>query len=145
MSDNIQVIKELYAAAEAKTLNLAKFVSCFSQDGYVRNIPTGMEFRGRDIALVASGMADAFLDVHREILDIYEMGDVVVVELAIRGKHEGTLVTPEGTIPATGKTIDVPCCDVFQMQNGKIISFHCYNAASVLMQQLGVVGSPEVA
>jgi predicted ester cyclase len=144
MSGNIQVIRELYAAAEGRTLDLAKFVSCFSQGSYVRNIPLGLEFRGEDIALVASGMADAFPDIHREIFNIYAMGDTVVVELAIRGKHQGALVTLEGTIPATGKTIDIPCCDVFQMQNGKVISFHCYNAASVLMQQLGLVGSSEV-
>lgn len=145
MSGNIQVIRELYAAAEGQTLDLAKFVSSFSQDSYVRNMPAGMEFRGENIALVASGMADAFPDIHREIFDIYAMGDVVVVELAIRGKHEGALVTPDGAIPATGKTIDVPCCDVFHMRDGKVISFHCYNAASVLMQQLGLAGSAEFA
>lgn len=139
MSRNIEVIRELYAAAEGRTLDPDKFVSCFSDDSYVRNIPAGLEFRGENIALVASGMAAAFPDIHREILDIYGMDDVIVVELAIRGTHEGALVTPEGAIPATGKTIDVPCCDVFHMKDGKVISFHCYNAASVLMQQLGIV------
>lgn len=141
MSDYIQTIRDLYAAAEGHSLDLAKFVSCFSQDGYVRNVPAGVEFRGEHIAMVASGMADAFPDIHREILDIYAMNDVVVVELAIRGTHEGPLPTPEGTVPATGKAIDVPCCDVFHMKDGKVVSFHCYNAASILLQQLGLGGS----
>ncbi len=143
MSDNIQVIKELYAAAEGRSLDLAKFISCFSKDSYVRNVPAGMEFRGEDIAMVASSMADAFPDVHREIFDIYATNDVV--ELAIRGTHEGALVTPAGTAPATGKAIDVPCCDVFQMKDGKVTSFHCYNAASILVQQLGLMGSVDTA
>jgi ketosteroid isomerase-like protein len=74
---------------------------------------------------------------------MYTMNDVVVVELAIRGTHEGPLMTPDGTVPATGKAIDVPCCDVFHMKDGKVISFHCYNAASILLQQLGLMGGSE--
>ena len=142
MSHNIQTIRDLYAAAEGNALDLEKFVSFFSPDSYVRNIPAGVEFRGENIAVVASSMAEAFPDIHREIFDIYAMNDVVVVELAIRGTHEGPLITPEGTVPATGKVIDVPCCDVFHMRNGKVVSFRCYNAASILLQQLGLVGSP---
>jgi ketosteroid isomerase-like protein len=141
MSDNIQTIRNLYAAAEGHSLDLETFLSCFSADAYVRNVPAGAEFRGQNIAMVASGMADAFPDIHREIFDIYAMNDVVVVELAIRGTHKGPLVTPAGTVPATGKAIDVPCCDVFHLREGKVTSFHCYNAASILMEQLGVLGN----
>ncbi len=137
MSDNIQTIRSLYVAAEGHSLDLAGFLSCFSEDAYVRNVPTGTDFRGPDIALVASGMADAFPDIHREIFDLYAMNDLVVVELAIRGTQDGPLVTPEGTVSASGKTIDVPCCDVFRLKEGKVTSFHCYNAASIMMQQLG--------
>lgn len=143
MRDDIQTIRNLYAAAEGHSLDPERFLSCFSEDAYVRDVPTGTEFRGQDIAMVASGMADAFPDIHRELFDIYAMNDVIVVELAIRGTHEGPLAMPGGTVPATGKTIDVPCCDVFRMKDGKVISFHCYNAASILAQQLGLVGSSQ--
>lgn len=147
MNSNIHLIEELYAAAEGATLDLQKFLSCFSECSYVRNIPAGSEFRGEDIVLVASGMAEAFPDIHREIFDIYAINDVVVVELAIRGTHQGALITPEGTVPATGRMIDVPCCDVFRLKDGKVTSFHCYNAASIMMEQLGLldVASPQAA
>lgn len=124
-------------------LSLVKDFACVA--GYVRNIPVGVEFRGENIALVARGMADSFSDIHREIFDIYSMGDTVGVELAIRGTHDGALVTPQGNIPATGKSIDVACCDVFHMKEGKVVSFHCYNAASVAMQQLDLAGNFEAA
>lgn len=140
MSDNIQTIRDLYAAAEGHSLDLETFLSFFSPDAYVRNVPAGAEFRGKDIALVASGMAEAFPDIHREIFDIYAVNDVIVVELAIRGTHKGPLVTPRGTLSATDKTINVPCCDVFHMRKGKVISFHCYNAASIMMEQLSPLG-----
>jgi predicted ester cyclase len=126
----------LYAAAEGETLDLARFVSFFADAGYVRNVPAEMEFRGSDIAMVAGGMAHAFPDIHREIFNIYAMDGVVVVELAIQGTHTGDLVTPAGTLPPTGNTIDVPCCDVFQIKEGKVVSFHCYNALSIMQQQL---------
>lgn len=136
MQNDHQMIKDLYAAAEGQTLDLSRFVSFFSEDGYVRNVPAEMEFRGSDIAMVASGMAAAFPDVHREIFSIYSMNGVVVVELAIRGTHTGGLATPAGTLQPTGKSIDVPCCDVFHIREGKVVSFHCYNAISIMQQQL---------
>lgn len=136
MQDDLHLIRELYAAAEGETLDLTRFVSFFADEGYVRNVPADMEFRGSDIALVAGGMAQAFPDIHREILSAYAMDGVVVVELAIQGTHTGDLVTPAGTLPATGNTLDVPCCDVFQIKEGKVVSFHCYNALSIMQQQL---------
>lgn len=141
MNDDVQAIKDLYLAAEGDGLDAARFRSGFSEDGYARDIPTGIEFRGEDIARLATGMAQAFPDVHRELFSIYRMEDVVVVELAIRGTHKGVLATPEGDIPPTGRTIDVPCCDVFHLRDGKVISFHCYNAASIMRHQLGLDGS----
>ncbi len=140
MRDNTHTIKDLYAAAEGDGLDVGKFVSFFSEDAYVRDIPTNMEFRGKDIAMVARGMAQAFPDIHRELFSTYAIEDVIVVELALRGTHRGGLVTPTGTVPPTGRTIDVPCCDVFHMRDGKVVSFHCYNAASILQRQLGPAG-----
>ncbi len=145
MRDDIQMIKELYAAAEGDGLDVGKFVSFFSEDAYVRDVPTNMEFRGKDIAMVAGGMAQAFPDIHRELFNIYAMENVIVVELAIRGTHKGALVTPNGPIAPTGRTIDVPCCDVFHLRDGKVVSFHCYNAASILQRQLGLAGSDTAA
>lgn len=138
MTNDIETIKELYASAEGTSLNVRRFLSCFSEDAYVRDVPTGTEFRGEKITMVAAGMADAFPDIHREIFDIYQAKGVIVVELAIRGTHTGPLVTAARTVPATGNAIDVPCCDVFHLVGGKVISFHCYNAASILQQQLGL-------
>ncbi len=145
MRDDIRTIKELYAAAEGGGLDVAKFVSCFSEDAYVRDVPSEMEFRGGDIAMVAAGMAQGFPDIHRELFSIHQMEDVIVVELAIRGTHTGTLTTLAGTVPPTGGTIDVPCCDVFRMKDGKVASFHCYNAASILERQLGLAGGSTAA
>jgi ketosteroid isomerase-like protein len=69
----------------------------------------------------------------------------VIVELSLNGTHRGDLRLPAGTIKATGKEIHTPCCDVFHLQDGKVASFHCYTAATILLAQLGVFGNLEAA
>ncbi|GAN61888.1 hypothetical protein AA0313_2942 [Acetobacter indonesiensis NRIC 0313] len=136
MTDHQHTIQKLYASAEGISLDIKTFLSFFRKDGYVRNVPAQMDFRGSDIGLVASSMAEAFPDIHREIFSIDVSRDAVVVELAIRGTHLGILMTPKGPLAATGRVIDVPCCDVFRMKDGKVEVFHCYNAFSIMQQQL---------
>jgi len=138
MPSNEEIIRELYAASEGRGLDAEKFVSMFSDEGYMWDMASGMKFRGKAIGDCIAGFASAFPDVHRELLSIYVAKDVVVVELTTRGTHKGELPLASGTLAPTGKAIDVPSCDVFHLENGKIISFHCYNEASVMQQQLGV-------
>jgi SnoaL-like polyketide cyclase len=138
MPDNEEIIKELYAAAEGHGTDAAKFTSMFSEEGYMRDMPSGKEFRSEAIGESIAGFVSAFPDVHREWLSNCVAENVVVVELAIRGTHTGELALPSGIMPPTGKTIDVPCCDVFYLENGKVTSFHCYKIDSVMLQQLGV-------
>ena len=138
MNVNEKIVRELCAAAEAEGLDTEKFVSMFSHDGYMWDMASGTKFRGQAFGDSIAGLAHAFPDVHREIHSIHVAENVVIVELAIRGTHKGELRLPFGTLAPTGKAIDVPSCDVFHLEKGKVTSFHCYNEASVMLQQLGV-------
>jgi hypothetical protein len=139
MPSNEEIIRELYAAAEGRGSDVKKFVSMFSDEGYMWDMASGMKFRGQAIGESIVGFASAFPDVHRELLSIYVAENVVVVELATRGTHKGELKLASGTVAPTGKAIDVPSCDVYHLnEHGKVTSFHCYNEASVMQQQLGV-------
>ena len=138
MNINERIIRETCAAAEGSSLDAEKFVSMFTHNGYMLDMASGTKFVGKAIGDSIASLASAFPDVHRDIAKVHVAGDVVVVELAIRGTHTGELKLPSGALAPTGRTIDVPSCDVFQLENGKIKSFHCYNEASVLLTQLGV-------
>jgi ketosteroid isomerase-like protein len=46
----------------------------------------------------------------------------------------------QGTIPPTGRRMDAPCCDVFELSDGKIARFDCYPSGTVILTQLGVLG-----
>jgi len=139
--DNEEIIRKLYAAAEGPGMDTEKFVSFFSEEGYMYDVPSGTKFRGKAIGDSIAGLARAFPDLHRELLSIYVTENVVVVELRIRGTHEGELALGSKTIAPTGMAIDVPCVDIFRLESGKIISFNCYNLPSVMQQQLGLVSS----
>src|SRR3984885_7409176 len=137
MLDHEKFIRKLYTYAEGKGIDTQKFVSMFSDEGYMLDMASGTKFRGNAIGDSIAGLASAFPDLHRELLSIYVAENVVVVEIAIRGTHKGELALASGTLAPTGKAIDVPCCDVFHVESGKVISFNCYNLPSAMLQQLG--------
>jgi ketosteroid isomerase-like protein len=136
---NEAVIRSLYEAAEVK--DVEQFKSLFTEDGYFYDVSAGVKYRGEELGQTIDIYATAFPDMHRELYDLYVAGDVVVVELSLNGTHRGPLALPAGTIPATGKEMHAPCCDVFHLKEGKVTSFHCYTAATVIFAQLGVLGN----
>jgi len=135
------IIRKLYAVGEPPGMDPKKFVSFFSKEGYMFDVPSGTKFRGKAIGDSIAVLARAFPDVHRKLLSIHVTKDVVVVELRIRGTHQGKLALGSKTIAPTGRAIDVPCVDIFRLKSGKIISFNCYNLPSVMQQQLGLVSN----
>lgn len=138
MSTNEEVIRELYAVAEVASLDPERFVDLFAQDGYFLDMSTGQKWTGAEVRQPIEGLESIFPDFHRELLKVYSAADgVVVVELRLQGTHAGDFPTPGGVLRATGKRFDVPCCDVFVLEQGKVKSFHCYNMRSVWLGQLG--------
>jgi predicted ester cyclase len=102
------------------------------------DVSAGKEYYGRDIGETVDACATAFPDTHRELHDLQPFGDLVLVKLSLNGTHQGDLVLPPRTIPPTGRKMSAPCCDVFHLNDGKIVSFHCYVAVPILLEQLGV-------
>jgi ketosteroid isomerase-like protein len=136
---NEQLIRRLYYLAEAASKDTPKFVSLFADGGYFYDVAGGKKYYGSDIGLTVDAYAAAFPDMHRELGSFYLYDNVVIVELSLNGTHKGDLAMPAGTIPATGKEMHAPCCDVFHIENGKVTSFHCYLAVPILLGQLGVL------
>ncbi|QES90251.1 nuclear transport factor 2 family protein [Rhizosphaericola mali] len=138
-SENEMLIRELYRVAEVQ--DSKGFVNLFTEDGYFWDVSAGVKYYGEDIGKTVDIYATAFPDMHRELYDIYvlENENTVIVELSLNGTHKGPLQLASGKIEPTGKTMKTPCCDVFKIENGKVKSFHCYTAATILMGQLGLL------
>jgi ketosteroid isomerase-like protein len=140
---NEQIIRQAYQLAEAK--NLKGFVDAFTPDGTFTDESLGVTYRGEDLAKTIVVYGTAFPDMHRELYRVFATGETVIVELALQGTHLGPLALPMGTIQPTGKRMDAPCCDVFQLKNGKIQSFNCYPSGTVVLTQLGALENLKAA
>jgi ketosteroid isomerase-like protein len=142
--DSEQIVRRAYAIAEVK--DLQGWVDAFTEDGTFTDMSIGTVFRGPDgLPEQVVNYATAFPDMHRELHRVYVSGDIVVVQLALQGTHQGPLNLPYGTLPPTGKRMDAPCCDVFELTGGKIKRFDCYPSGSVILTQLGVLRDLDAA
>jgi len=143
---NERAVRNAYHVAEMK--DVPAWVACFTDDGVFIDESTNTTFKGeKQLGEIVVIFATAFPDMHRELFHVYTTGDIVVVELALRGTQSGPLRMhmPVGTLPPSGKQMDAPCCDVFRMVNGKIKTFHCYPSRAVFLSQLGVLSNIEAA
>ena len=135
--DNEAIIRKAYQLAEDK--DVAGWIAAFTEDGTFTDESIPHAYRGpAELGLTVEVYAKAFPDMHRELHSFYVVGNIVVVQLHLQGTHTGPLELPTGTVPPTGKRMNAPCCDVFELVDGKIKRFDCYNEASVIAKQLGL-------
>jgi ketosteroid isomerase-like protein len=135
---NERTIRKLYSFANGATKDTPAFVAMFGSGGYFYDVGAGKKYYGQDIGVTVDIYATAFPNMHRDFISLYTADDVVVVELTPNGTHKGDLDLPKGVIPPTGREMHAPCCDVFHLKDDKIMSFHCYVAVPILLEQLGV-------
>jgi ketosteroid isomerase-like protein len=137
---NEEFVRRAYEIAEVK--DIAGWIDCFNADGVFVDESVGVRYSGPDeVAKPVENYGRAFSDMHRALYDVYVTGDVVIVELALQGTHDGPLWLPQGTLPPTGNRMDAPCCDVFRLKDGRIQLFDCYPSGTVILGQLGVLGN----
>jgi ketosteroid isomerase-like protein len=135
---NEAFIRQAYQIAENK--DIPGWVKCFTDDGTFTDESINVTYRGAaELGRTVEIYAAAFPDMHRELFRFFCVGDIVVVELALQGTHNGPLQLPHFTIPPTGKRMNAPCCDVFRLKSGKIQSFNCYPSGTVVLTQLGIL------
>lgn len=100
MTENEKIVRAAYETAERR--DLEAFIDCFTPDGTLTDQSTAVTYQGRDVAKTVDVYARAFPDMHRELFRLFEVGDTIIVELALRGTHKGPLALPSGTVEPTG-------------------------------------------
>ena len=137
-SENEEIIRRAYQHAEDK--DIEGWVNSFTRDGTFTDQSIGVLYTGPDeLGQTVENYALAFPDMHRELYRFYSTENIVVVQLALQGTHLGPLKMPGGMLKPTGKRMDAPCCDVFELVDGKIKRFDCYPSGTVVLTQLGVL------
>jgi ketosteroid isomerase-like protein len=144
MAGNEQLVRQAYKVAEE--MDIAGWVAAFTEDGTFTDESIGVTWQGpSELPEQVENYHRAFPDMHRELYHVYVSGNIVVVQLALQGTHLGPLQLPAGTLPPTGQRMDAPCCDVFELVDGKIKRFDCYPEGTIILTQLGVLGNLSAA
>src|SRR6266536_2685867 len=136
---NLAVILRAYHDGEGDSLDPQGFRDLFAEDGVLNGIG-GVEgqtsLRGAQLSGLITFLAQFLPDIHRELKQITVNGDVVSIELSIRGTFLGPFETPAGVIKPTGGKIDFPTADFWYARNGKVEVFDCH---TTLFAQLGIL------
>ena len=85
---------------------------------------------------------NAFPDARIEAKTIFTQGNHVIVEGIFTGTHNGTLKTPMGDIPATGRKVKGEFIQVFDVDRGLVKRDNLMYDQVQLMTQLGLAPAP---
>ena len=104
-------------------------------------VATHRSVEGIDSVLeVWKGWATAFPDSKPTFHDAHVSGNTVVLELTWKGTQTGPMATPDGEVPATGKSIEMRSIQVNEIQDDKVASTRQYFDMATMMSQLGLSG-----
>ena len=82
---------------------------------------------------------DAFPDARVDVRGVHIAGDIVTEEGTFTGTHHGTLHSPAGDIPPTGRPVAVDYIHVLRYRDGMHVSFNLIFDRLAMLDQLGLL------
>ena len=142
--DNSSIAREIYNAWNERDFD--RNAEMIADDGEIVIVGSGTRLVGPEGMKEFDTMwAEGFPDGEVEIDAVIADGDTVAVQYTGRGTQTGTLRSPGGEIPATGRSVTLQLVDVLRFENGKIVSMKTYFDSASLLAQLGVMPEAGVA
>lgn len=104
---------------------------------FVRHDPgLPFEVRGPEgVAKLHDALMPAFPDMQLDLEDLVAEGEKVLVRLMIRATHTGAF----GDMAPTGRRIDVPVLDLFQIRDNRLIEHWALFDNLGMLKQLGAL------
>jgi predicted ester cyclase len=115
--------------------DIAGAMACFAPE-CISLTPAGPVDNAKHRA-AAQALKNALPDSRMELIRVLESGDEIYVTGRFKGTHENDLATPLGTIPASGKPLDLLFVDYFRVANGKIVECEAVRDRLGMIAQLG--------
>ena len=136
--DEIAVVRALFDAFDDGDLDRA--ASMVDEAFELVDIAAGQTFRGpegcrRWLEIFRTALPDA----RTEIVNAFAQDGRVATEHVGRGTHSGPFVTPAGTIPVTGRRLELRLAELYEVRDGKIMRLHAYYDSSTILRQLGLL------
>jgi predicted ester cyclase len=113
----------------------AAFREVYADPVWINGVPTPVS------ALVerARVLQRSFADLTTHVVDQVETPHRLVIAFYMRGRHVGPLVTSIGTVPATGRALEIRTIDVLTIGDGVITALWVVSDELGMLRQLGAV------
>ena len=136
MSNVTEIAKAATIAYNDK--NWEKVKAVLAADAVYEEKATHRRIQGvGEIIYAWHGWATAIPDSKATFVRELASGDTAVIEVVWKGVHKGPLQAPSGPIPASNKPIEIPACQVIEVEGGKVKSFTHYFDMLTLLTQIG--------
>jgi ketosteroid isomerase-like protein len=123
--------------------DLDGFAAVLADDVTFRG-PGGVSGQGKPACVeFYGGWLSAFPDGGVEVHDVYFVDDIAVEVGTFSGTHDGTLHTPTGAVPPTGRPVSIEYIQVLRFRDGKHLSFNLVFDRLLMLEQLGLIPAPE--
>ena len=111
-----------------------------ADDATMEDMAIGYKASGGDeVVGYAQGWKMAFPDMVGTCERRHVAGEVILEECSWTGTHTGDMMTPNGTIPPTNKTVKISNILVWEFEGGKVKSAKNYLDMMSMMSQLGLM------
>lgn len=108
-------------------------------------IPGGLLQGPDQVDAFNSAFWEAFPDIELTATCVAEEGSAAVMQGRAQGTHHGTFRTPGGDIPPTGKRVDLPYSEHYEVEGGVIVSARLLFDRLDFLEQLGMAPAPAPA
>ena len=108
---NEQIVREFISAWSR--LDVDELVSWFTEDGIYHNMPITPVQGHATLKAFISNFLNGWTETNWDVLTLVSSGDIVIAE-----RLDRTVVH--------GKKVDLPCCGVFELRDGKIAVWRDY-------------------
>src|SRR4051812_11822820 len=122
-TDTEALVRRAYPLAEGDVLDAQGFIDLFTEDGVFNGIGgvSGQEsYRAAHLGDVVLWMGKFLPDFPRELHGVNVRGEVVAIEMSIKGTFLGPFEPPAGVIHPTGAKLDIPTADFWYVRDGKV-------------------------
>ena len=120
-----------------------RFRASHAPDVVYEEVGTGQRAEGMDEYMqLLEGWQQAIPDGAAMIRRTVQSGDTVVMELVWKGTQTGDLQTPGGTVPASGRQIEVEATMWSDFEGDQVRKTRHYLDIMTMLQQLGADTAP---
>lgn len=138
IQDHVTIVRNFFDAFNRHDLDSA--VATLTPDFALEDVASGQTFHGPEGGRQwLQGFLTALPDAHAELTNALVAGDWVFTEHTGTGTHAGPLISPNGEIPPTGRSIELQIAELYQLQEDKIALMRAYYDSATLLRQLGLM------